>query len=217
MSGSCSVIVVDRPAEGPALGQAARRHLSSGLRDARRSGATAVVVEVVNGAWAWEWDGEALSAKEVSREMHAGLLEILALDVPVVARLSGLVSGYGLALALACDLRFGDESTRLSVGRVGSPDPLLSGLPSLLRERLGVARAQDWLLTGRELDVTTARDLGVISAADPDNSVAALTAAPGPVTSALVRAISGRSLAELKDDLAYEAWLGALAARAAHE
>jgi hypothetical protein len=53
----------------------------------------------------------------------------------------------------------------------------------------------------------------VVSSADPDSTVATLARTPTVVTSALTRAINGRSVAEYRKHLDYESWLGALASR----
>lgn len=85
------------------------------------------------------------------------------LEKPVVAAIDGVVTGAGLALALACDWRVGAPSARIlfregSLGLV----PAHGGLTRLVK-LVGLARAKEVLLGGDDLDATAARAAGLIS------------------------------------------------------
>jgi len=83
---------------------------------------------------------------------------------PSVAMISGPAVGAGLSLALACDLRYGDDSARL---RTGFLDVGVSGdfgghyfLPRIV----GPARARELYLCSPMLDAARAESLGLLHA-----------------------------------------------------
>ena len=85
------------------------------------------------------------------------------LEKPVVAAVDGVVTGAGLALALACDWRVGSPRARVLFreGRVGLV-PSHGGLTRLVK-LLGLARAKEVLLGGEDLDAETAHAAGLLS------------------------------------------------------
>ncbi len=208
-----TVVITSGAASDPpeSVADRTRRLLDPALADARRGRVCAVVIDVESDAWDWQWDGGALSSREVAAQHHDLVVRVLSATVPVVVRLDGTVSGLGLALALACDLRFATGSARLRVGAAGSPDGVLTGVPWLLRDRLGSARALELLLTGRELDAEESRSTGLVCDADFDTVVRALASAPSAVTSATVRSLSATTVTAYVEHLTYESWLGELA------
>ncbi len=121
--------------------------------------------------------GRDLSGFNAASESAQGLLEdlynplivrIASLDVPTIATVHGAVLGTGLGLSLACDLVIAAESTR-----IGSPFPRIgavldSGGHAFLLERVGWARANDLILTGRLVDGKEAEGMGLVSRAFAD-------------------------------------------------
>src|SRR5215470_16710254 len=89
------------------------------------------------------------------------------LEKPVVAAIDGVVTGAGLALALACDWRVGAPTARVLFreGRVGLV-PTHGGLTRLVK-LLGLARAKEVLLGGEDLDAEAARAAGLLSELAP--------------------------------------------------
>jgi enoyl-CoA hydratase/carnithine racemase len=89
------------------------------------------------------------------------------LEKPVIAVLDGVVTGAGLALALACDWRIGTERTRVLFreGRVGLV-PTHGGLTRLVK-LLGLARARELLLGGDDLDAAAVHAAGLLSELTP--------------------------------------------------
>src|ERR1700742_2778427 len=73
------------------------------------------------------------------------------LSVPVVAAMNGPVIGAGIALALACDLRYAapSGSFRASFIQVGTHGGMAANW--LLTEAVGLSRAREMLFTGREV------------------------------------------------------------------
>jgi enoyl-CoA hydratase len=106
-------------------------------------------------------------------------LSILDLEVPTIAAVNGHAIGAGLALALACDLRYAASDARLGV-----PFTSLGLHPGMattwsLPQVVGPAVARDLLLTGRVVTGQEALGLGLVSQALPADEVlpAALDAA----------------------------------------
>ena len=97
------------------------------------------------------------------------------LEKPVVAAIGGVVTGAGLALALACDWRVGSPTARILFreGRIGLV-PTHGGLTRLVK-LFGLAQAKEVLLGGEDLDADRARDLGLLSELAPsDNALLGL-------------------------------------------
>lgn len=104
--------------------------------------------------------------------------------VPVVAAIDGECGGAGLALALACDLRFCTTSARFAVSEIQMamvPDlGTLQRLPALVGQ--GIAR--ELVFTGRGVDGGEAQRIGLVNRAL--SSRAELEATLGDVTGAIV-------------------------------
>ncbi len=106
-------------------------------------------------------------------------LTIKSLEVPTIAAINGAAIGAGLAVALACDIRYAAQDARLAV-----PFTSLGLHPGMattwsLPDVVGPAIARDMLLTGRAVTGAEAVGLGLASAAypAPDLLPAALAAA----------------------------------------
>jgi enoyl-CoA hydratase/carnithine racemase len=119
-------------------------------------------------------------------------LSIRRLEVPTIAAINGAAIGAGLALALACDLRYAASGARLGAPFVNLG--LHPGMAStyLLPSVVGEAHARDLLLTGRLVDAEEALRLGMVSRVMPGESfldealqVASGIAATAPVASRL--------------------------------
>jgi len=125
-------------------------------------------------------------------------LSVRDLEVPTIAAVNGAAVGAGLAVALACDLRYAAEEARL-----GAPFTALGMHPGmattwLLPEVAGLAVARDLLLTGRMVSGTEAVQLGLASRALPAAEVlpaaleaATQIAATAPLASRLTKAALG--------------------------
>ena len=98
-------------------------------------------------------------------------LSIRALEVPTLAAVNGAAIGAGLAVALACDIRY-----VATTARMGVPFTSLGLHPGMattwsLSQVAGLAVARDLLLTGRIVDGQEAVALGLASRAVPPESV----------------------------------------------
>jgi enoyl-CoA hydratase len=94
-------------------------------------------------------------------------LAIRDLEVPTIAAINGAAIGAGLALALACDLRYAAVDARLAVPFTALG--LHAGMATTfhLVEVVGAARARELLLTGRQVTGTEAAAMGLVHQAWP--------------------------------------------------
>jgi 2-(1,2-epoxy-1,2-dihydrophenyl)acetyl-CoA isomerase len=97
-------------------------------------------------------------------------LTIVNCDKPVIAAINGMAAGAGLALALACDLRFMAASARVTTGyirRALNPD---AGLTYFLPRIVGQTRAAELILTGRDIDANEALQIGLVNRVFEDDT-----------------------------------------------
>jgi enoyl-CoA hydratase/carnithine racemase len=123
---------------------------------------------------------------------HELLRRIEQLPCPTVAALTGPCFGFGLHLALACDFRIARSDTRIALPetRVG-----ISATVQRLSRFVGIGRAKEMLLLGRQLDAEKALQWGLLTevagADEFEDRVARLvraSAATAPLAIAAVKA-----------------------------
>lgn len=121
-------------------------------------------------------DGE--DAYEILRN-HIGpvLQRLYALPVPTISSVRGPALGFGLGLALSCDITIASDDAIFGspFRRIGAV--LDSGGHYFLQRRLGRHRAAELVFTGRMLSGREAADLGLINEAVPPDALAARTSA----------------------------------------
>ncbi|MEM9132333.1 MAG: enoyl-CoA hydratase-related protein [Actinomycetota bacterium] len=102
------------------------------------------------------------------------------IDTPTVAALNGGAAGYGMDLALGCDVRVAAEGAKLSAAYTARGLVPESGGTWLLPRIVGWSAAAELLFTARTLTAAEALDLGLVSRVVPgaelDEAVAGLTA-----------------------------------------
>ncbi|MEA1065590.1 fatty acid oxidation complex subunit alpha FadJ [Erwinia sp. HR93] len=114
---------------------------------------------------------DAQEAEALARQGQQIMAEIASLPVPVVAAIHGACLGGGLELALACHRRIcsDDANTRL-----GLPEVQLGLLPGAggtqrLPRLIGITRALDMMLTGRQLRARQALSAGLVDDVVPQS------------------------------------------------
>jgi enoyl-CoA hydratase/carnithine racemase len=140
-------------------------------------------------------------------------LAVRDLEVPTIAAVNGPAVGAGLALALACDLRYAVPTARLS-----APFTALGIHPGmattwLLPEVVGLAAARDLLLTGRSVTGAEAVALGLVNGTFPAETlldevrgVARTIASRAPLATRLTKqALAAGGHASFEAALAWEA------------
>ena len=179
-------ITLDRPDKLNAVNGALASSLVRALDAAARDDAVRVVV--ITGAGRAFCAGLDLSAPpELPTATRADRLDpyawvggwvrgVVACEKPVIAAVNGPAAGAGFGLALACDVRFVAASAKLTAGYVRrglSPD---AGVSYFLPRHVGLARASEFLLSGRDMDAIEAERIGLASAVVPDAELASATA-----------------------------------------
>jgi len=88
-------------------------------------------------------------------------LGVSGIAKPTIAAVNGVAAGAGMSLALACDLRTGDQRSRFRTvfsERSLSPD---SGMSYFLPRIVGYSRAADLIFTSRDVGAEEAYRLGL--------------------------------------------------------
>lgn len=84
-------------------------------------------------------------------------------DTPTIAALNGGAAGYGMDLALGCDLRIASTKAKLSAAYTARNLVPESGGTWLLPRIVGWAKASELLFTARTLTADEALDFGLVS------------------------------------------------------
>jgi enoyl-CoA hydratase len=144
--------------------------------------------------------------RKLARENEA-FTALEDLTMPVIAALNGVTLGGGLEIALCCDIRIMDKTTR-----IGFPEVKLGVFPGSggvfrLPRLIGPSRAYELLYTGDLIDAEEARRIGLVNRVAPvgESVRAALalaeTLAKGPALAlSLIRAGVRDSLTQTTQD-----------------
>lgn len=95
------------------------------------------------------------------------------LDVPVIGVINGAAAGYGLDLALGCDMRIGSYSTRLLPGFAKRGVVPESGGTWYLPRLVGWSKACRIAMLGRDLDSNEALGIGLLDEVVDDENLMA--------------------------------------------
>jgi enoyl-CoA hydratase len=87
---------------------------------------------------------------------------------PAIAAIRGWCVAGGLELALWCDLRIAGEDARFGCLERRWGVPLIDGGTQRLPRVVGLGRALDLILTGREVDAAEALAIGLVNEVVPD-------------------------------------------------
>lgn len=106
------------------------------------------------------FDHEARIAKRI-------VFTLLDIDKPVVCRMNGHAIGLGATIALLCDIVFAADHARIGDPHVGLGLVAGDGGAVIWAQRIGLARAKEYLFTGDLLTARKAADIGLINHALP--------------------------------------------------
>jgi enoyl-CoA hydratase/carnithine racemase len=170
-----AVVTLNRPERRNALTRPMLEDLGAVLREVESDDDIAcLVLTGAGGAFCAGGDlsrfdelHDARAYRHVAHRLTDLVESVERLEKPVVAAIDGVVTGAGLALALACDWRIGTPGARILFreGRVGLV-PTHGGLTRLVK-LLGLAKAKEALLGGEDLDAEAARGAGLLSELAP--------------------------------------------------
>ena len=94
-----------------------------------------------------------------------------AMDTPVICALNGSAAGYGMDLALGCDIRIMARSAKMAAAFVKRGVVPESGGTWHLPRLLGWSKAAELIFTGRTLDAAKSLELGLVSEIADDAAV----------------------------------------------
>jgi len=113
-----------------------------------------------------ENDGSDEPRDRLANQEHMSrlILALRALPQPVIAAVNGPAAGFGLALALGCDIRFAADSAvfRAAFINIGVSNCDM-GTSWLLPRLIGASRSHELMLTGRRVDADEALRIGLVA------------------------------------------------------
>jgi enoyl-CoA hydratase len=171
------VIRLNRPQRMNALNDALARELSAALHAFDDDPAIGCIVITGNekafaagadiGAMA-EWDYAKVYGDDyITRDWE----EVRRMRKPVIAAVCGYALGGGCELAMACDSIVAADNAKF-----GQPEITIGTMPGMggtqrLPRAVGKAKAMDWCLTGRMVDVAEAERAGLVARVVPADKV----------------------------------------------
>lgn len=110
------------------------------------------------------FDHEARMAKRI-------VSTLLDIDKPVICRLNGHAVGLGATLALMCDIIIGAEGAKIGDPHVALGLVAGDGGAVIWAQRIGLARAKEYLFTGDLLTAQKAAEIGLINRCVPKDEL----------------------------------------------
>src|SRR5271166_2586217 len=111
-------------------------------------------------------DGSDESRDRLANQEHMSklVLGLRALPQPVIAAVNGPAAGLGLALSLACDIRYASAEAvfRAAFINIGLSNCDM-GTSWLLPRLIGASRSHELMLTGRRMDAEEALRVGLVA------------------------------------------------------
>jgi enoyl-CoA hydratase len=119
-------------------------------------------------------DGSDAGRDRLGNQEHMSrlILKLRATPQPVIAAVNGPAAGFGLALALGCDIRYAAQSAvfRAAFLNIGASNCDMA-VSWLLPRLVGASRAHELMLTGRRFDGAEAERIGLVAATVADEEL----------------------------------------------
>ncbi|MCB2077942.1 MAG: enoyl-CoA hydratase/isomerase family protein [Novosphingobium sp.] len=106
------------------------------------------------------FDHEARMAKRL-------IFTLLDIDKPIVCKMNGHAVGLGATVALMCDIIFAADHAKIGDPHVGLGLVAGDGGAAIWAQRIGLARAKEYLFTGDLLKAPKAAEIGLVNHAVP--------------------------------------------------
>ena len=175
-AGDIAELVLNRPERRNALDGPSRAMLGSALDELEKNLPRALLLRGegkgfcagrdLSDAEPLTEDGEA-----ILREMNPLIARLARLECPTVAAVQGAALGFGLGLALACDLLLVGEGAKIGSPFASIGAVLDSGSHLFLCSRIGPTRTLELVYTGRFLSGAEAVEWGVANRVVPDDEL----------------------------------------------
>ncbi len=136
--------------------------------------------------------GEASTAKlqDVDTKYNVAAA-VAAIDRPVIAAINGDALGWGLELALSCDIRLASHQARFGFPQVASGLIPMDGGTQRLPRIVGRSKALELILTAEIISAEEACEIGLVTKVVPQEKLAA-------EVDALARTIAGKAPVALR-------------------
>ena len=180
--GAVGRIVIANPARHNAIGPEMARALSAAVEAFTKDDTIRVIAVTGAGTSAFVSGadigrlGEADAGGGPESAVREAINAVRACPKPTVALIRGICYGAGVALALACDLRLATPDTIFSIPAVRLALAYPPEFTRWLVEVVGVARAKEFLLTGRRYEAADALAMGLLHKVTPGATFANETA-----------------------------------------
>jgi enoyl-CoA hydratase len=214
--GAAAIVTIDRPERRNAVdGPTAAALLEAYERFAADDGARVMVLTGA-GEQAFCAGADLKALETLNPDAPAGPMGFTRLTPvkPAIAAIRGWCVAGGLELALWCDLRVASDDARFGCLERRWGVPLIDGGTQRLPRVVGLGRALDLILTGREVDAREAHAIGLVNEIAPDPLGRALELAEAIAAFPQDTMLSDREAAvaalglPLDEGLAFEARLG---------
>jgi enoyl-CoA hydratase len=175
-TGAAAVVTIDRPERRNAVdGETAAALLAAYERFAADDGARVMVLTGA-GEQAFCAGADLKALNTLDPDAPAGPMGFTRLTPakPAIAAIRGWCVAGGLELALWCDLRVASEDARFGCLERRWGVPLIDGGTQRLPRVVGLGRALDLILTGRDVDAQEALAIGLVNEIVPDPRARAL-------------------------------------------
>jgi enoyl-CoA hydratase len=213
-SGAAAIVTIDRPERRNAVdGPTAAALLEAYERFAADDGARVMVLTGAGEeAFCAGADLKALETLDPDAPGGPmGFTRVMPVK-PAIAAIRGWCVAGGLELALWCDLRVAGEDARFGCLERRWGVPLIDGGTQRLPRVVGLGRALDLILTGREVDAGEALAMGLVNEVVPDPPARALELAEAiaafPQDTMLSDRAATHAALPIEEGLALEARLG---------
>lgn len=176
--GGLARITLNRPAQYNALSEEVLNSLQHILDSlGREPSLQCVIIQAEGNAFCAGHDLKQMRAKpehDYYRELFSRcsrvMQSVLALPVPVIARVQGLATAAGCQLVATCDLAVASESTRFAVSGINVG--LFCSTPAVALSRcIPPKAAMEMLMTGEFISAQRAQELGLINYAVPEDQL----------------------------------------------
>ena len=163
--GAAALLTIDRPERRNAVDAATARALREGFECFEADDGARALVLTGAGGQAF-CAGADLKAIDLDVDDPAGPMGFsrLAASKPTIAAIDGWCLAGGVELALWCDLRLATPASTFGLFERRWGVPLVDGGTQRLPRVVGLGRALDLILTGRDVDAAEAERIGLVTA-----------------------------------------------------
>ena len=111
----------------------------------------------------------------LQENVHPVAHAVEKLDKPLIAAINGPAYGAGMDMALMCDIRIASDRAEFCESYIKLGMAPGDGGAFLLPRLVGIAKAMEWLLTGKTIDLEEALRFGLVNRVVPHDQLLAET------------------------------------------